>query len=212
MHGSGRRMPLPAPLRRVLLRSALLRFVRLRSVLHRLDVSRALLSCLVLVGVLSGCGDAGGEQRRAPEPAPEFVGIDAWLNSEPLSMAALRGQVVLVEFWTYRCINCLNTLPQIVTWHRRYRDRGLVTVGIHTPESDEERATENVRSAMRRLGIDFPVALDNGYRTWDRYGNFAWPATYVVDRRGRIVHRHYGEGDYARTEAAITAALAEDVR
>lgn len=197
-------------LRLFVLRLFVLRLFTPRSIALRPVRLRPALSCLVLACALSGCGDAGGEQRRAPEPAPEFVGIDAWLNSEPLSMAALRGRVVLVEFWTYRCINCLNTLPQVVAWDRRYRDRGLVTIGIHTPETDEERATERVRSATRRLGIGFPVALDNGYRTWDRYGNIAWPATYVVDRRGRIVHRHYGEGNHARTEAAIVAALTED--
>lgn len=175
---------------------------------------RLALACAALALALSGCGEAEGERRSAfvPTPAPEFVGIDAWLNSEPLSIADLRGRVVLIEFWTYRCINCLNTLPHVVAWDRRYRDRGLVTIGIHTPETDEERAAAQVRAAMERLGIDFPVALDNQYRTWDRYGNIAWPATYVVDRKGRIVHRHYGEGEYARTEAVIAAALAETAR
>lgn len=155
-------------------------------------------------------GEAGNERRDPPEPAPEFVGIEAWLNSRPLSMASLRGRVVLVEFWTYRCINCLRVLPHVVEWEREYRAQGLVVIGVHTPETEQEQSADEVRSAMHRLGITFPVALDNGYRTWDSYGNFAWPATYLIDRKGRIVRRHYGEGEYAQTEAAIAAALADD--
>lgn len=159
---------------------------------------------------LSGCmGDAAGLDGPPRRQAPEFAGIDAWLNSPPLTLAQLRGKVVLVEFWTWRCVNCMRVLPHTVGWDRKYRDQGLVVIGVHTPETEEEHANDGVQAAIRRFGIGFPVAQDNGYRTWDAYGNFAWPATYLLDRDGRIIRRHYGEGDYEGMEAAIRDALAE---
>jgi len=140
--------------------------------------------------------------------APEFAGIDQWLNSPPLTMAGLRGKVVLIDFWTYSCINCLRTLPHINRWARNYRQEGLVVVGVHTPEFPFERSTSNVQTAMQRFGVKHPVAQDNSYRTWKAYNNKYWPATYLVDANGRIQYQHVGEGDYEETEAAIRVLLA----
>jgi thiol-disulfide isomerase/thioredoxin len=141
--------------------------------------------------------------------APEFAGISAWLNTPPLSMHALRGKVVLIDFWTYSCINCLRTLPHVTRWHAQYRDQGLVVVGVHTPEFPHERDLDGLRTAAKRFGIDYPIAQDNGYATWKAYANQYWPATYLVDRRGRLRYYHAGEGAYRETEAAIRQLLAE---
>ena len=141
-------------------------------------------------------------------PAPEFVGIEQWLNSPPLTMESLRGKVVLLDFWTYSCINCLRTLPHVNRWAEQYRDQGLVVIGIHTPEFAFERSTSNLQTAMRRFGVKHPVAQDNRYATWKAYGNQYWPAEYLIDRRGHIVRKHFGEGGYAQTEEAIRALLA----
>jgi cytochrome c biogenesis protein CcdA/thiol-disulfide isomerase/thioredoxin len=141
------------------------------------------------------------------DTAPEFAGITQWLNSPPLSMASLRGKVVLVDFWTYGCVNCVRTVPQVAQWHERYKDQGLVVVGVHTPEYGFERSTGNVRAALQRLGIRYPVAQDNGYQTWNAWHNRYWPAQYLVDREGRVVMRHVGEGDEPAIEQAIRSAL-----
>ena len=145
----------------------------------------------------------------APASAPELAGIDQWLNSPPLTLQQLRGKVVLVDFWTYSCINCLNVLPHVKAWHQKYKDQGLVVIGVHTPEYPFERSTDNVRTAIKRLGIAYPVAQDNRYATWTAYNNQYWPAFYLVDRKGKIVYSHFGEGQYAQSEAAIQAALAQ---
>src|SRR5919199_114434 len=143
--------------------------------------------------------------------APDFRRISHWLNTpggRPLSLAGLRGKVVLVDFWTYSCINCLRTLPHLEAWDAAYRRDGLVIVGVHTPEFAFERDLSNVRGATRRLGVRYPVALDNGYDTWDAYSNQYWPAEYLIDRRGHVRHVHFGEGDYEGTEHAIRSLLA----
>jgi len=140
--------------------------------------------------------------------APEFSGIDQWLNTPPLTMAGLRGKVVLIDFWTYACVNCLRTLPYINRWARLYRQQGLVVVGVHTPEFPFERSTANLQTAMDRFGVKHPVAQDNRYATWKAYDNKYWPATYLVDANGRIQYRHFGEGAYEETEAAIRVLLA----
>ncbi|MGC1172277.1 thioredoxin family protein [Polaromonas sp.] len=140
--------------------------------------------------------------------APEFAGIDQWLNSPPLTMAGLRGKVVLIDFWTYACVNCLRTLPYINRWARLYRQEGLVVVGVHTPEFPFERSTANLQTAMQRFSVKHPVAQDNSYRTWKAYDNKYWPATYLVDANGRIQYRHFGEGEYEQTESAIRVLLA----
>ncbi len=145
----------------------------------------------------------------APASAPEFTGIDNWLNSAPLTMQQLRGKVVLVDFWTYTCINCIRTLPHVKAWHDKYKDQGLVVVGVHTPEYPFERSTANVTAALKRFDIRYPVAQDNRYATWGAYNNQYWPATYLVDKSGKIVYTHFGEGKYGETEAAIRRLLAQ---
>jgi cytochrome c biogenesis protein CcdA/thiol-disulfide isomerase/thioredoxin len=146
--------------------------------------------------------------------APEFRDISLWLNTpggRPLSIAALHGKVVLVDFWTYSCINCLRTLPHLEAWDRAYRRAGLVIVGVHTPEFAFEHVADNVRSAVHRLGVRYPVALDNGYGTWNAYTNQYWPADYLVDRSGRVRFTHFGEGAYGETESQIRQLLGEHV-
>ena len=142
-------------------------------------------------------------------PAPDFTGISLWLNSRPLSLAALRGKVVLVDFWTYSCINCLRTLPHLEAWDAAYRARGLAIVGVHTPEFAFEHVPANVEAAVRRLHVRYPVAIDDDYATWNAYGNQYWPAEYLIDRSGRVRDVKFGEGDYAGTEAAIRRLLGE---
>jgi thiol-disulfide isomerase/thioredoxin len=142
------------------------------------------------------------------DKAPEFAGIEKWLNSEPLTVSGLRGKVVLVDFWTYTCINCVRTLPHVRQWYDKYRDKGLVVVGVHTPEYPFEKSTPNVEAALKRFDIRYPVAQDNSYSTWDAYRNQYWPALYLIDASGKIVYTHFGEGRYEETEAAIQKLLA----
>ncbi|MBC8736431.1 thioredoxin family protein [Paraburkholderia sp. UCT31] len=142
-------------------------------------------------------------------PAPELTGITQWLNSEPLKLQQLRGKVVLVDFWTYSCINCANTLPYVKSWNQKYKDQGLTVIGVHTPEYPFERDTGNVKTALKRFGISYPVAQDNQYATWNAYNNQYWPAFYLIDKQGHIVYTHFGEGAYAQTEARIQALLAQ---
>lgn len=166
------------------------------------------LKTLSIAAVLATAA-AQGTAQAAPPPAPEFAGIQQWLNSEPLTMKSLRGKVVLVDFWTYTCINCIRTLPYVTGWHRKYKDKGLVVVGVHTPEFPFERSTDNVRKAIGRFGIQYPVAQDNSYATWEAYRNQYWPAVYLIDKQGRVVYSHFGEGRYEETEAAIQRLLAQ---
>ncbi|HEX6027094.1 MAG TPA: cytochrome c biogenesis protein DipZ [Solirubrobacter sp.] len=140
-------------------------------------------------------------------PAPEFVGNDRWFNSEPLTLASLRGRVVLIDFWTYTCINCIRTLPYLVAWDRAYRDAGLTIVGVHSPEFTFERKASNVERAIRQNGIRYPVAQDNAMATWNAWGNQYWPAKYLIDARGHVRYAHFGEGAYEETEAAIRTLL-----
>ncbi len=140
---------------------------------------------------------------------PSLAGATAWFNSAPLTTSGLRGKVVLVDFWTYSCINCLRALPYVVEWERKYRDAGLVVIGVHTPEFAFEKDQDNVRSAVRRLGIRYPVAMDNDYRIWRAFDNRYWPAHYFIDAQGRIRHHHFGEGQYAQSEAVIRQLLLE---
>ena len=140
-------------------------------------------------------------------PAPDFTGVTHWLNSGPLTLRQLRGKVVLIDFWTYTCINCLRTLPYVRAWDERYRDRGLVIVGVHTPEFGFEKGTANVRDSIARNHLRYPVAQDNDYGTWNAWGNQYWPAKYLVDTSGRVRYAHFGEGDYDKTEAAIRSLL-----
>jgi len=141
--------------------------------------------------------------------APDFTGISQWLNSPPLTIRGLRGKVVLIDFWTYSCINCLRTLPHVEAWDRMYRRDGLVIVGVHTPEFAFEHVPSNVRSAVERLGVRYPVALDNEYGTWTAFGNQYWPAKYLIDRNGHVRYAHFGEGKYNVTEESIRSLLGE---
>ena len=141
--------------------------------------------------------------------APEFRDTQRWFNSPPLTMRGLRGRVVLVDFWTYTCINCLRTLPYVKAWDARYRSRGLTIVGVHTPEFAFEKQASNVQREIRSKGLRYPVVQDNDFGTWNAFTNQAWPAKYLVDARGRVRYVHLGEGDYRETEAAIRALLAE---
>jgi cytochrome c biogenesis protein CcdA/thiol-disulfide isomerase/thioredoxin len=142
-------------------------------------------------------------------PAPEFAGISQWINSGPLTLQQLRGKVVLIDFWTYSCINCLRTLPHVRAWYSAYRRQGLVVVGVHTPEFAFEHVAGNVRGAVRRLGVEYPVALDNDYATWNAWQNQYWPAKYLIDRRGHLRYYHFGEGGYDTTEERIRTLLGE---
>ena len=141
--------------------------------------------------------------------APEFAGLSQWFNSEPLTITGLRGKVVLVDFWAYSCLNCVHTLPYLKQWHEKYKDKGLVIVGIHSPEFDFEKQPENVKAALEKQGLAYPVALDNEHSTWDAFQNQGWPHHYLVDKDGVIRYHHLGEGGYEETEKAIQALLGE---
>ncbi|MDA1188135.1 MAG: redoxin domain-containing protein [Chloroflexi bacterium] len=141
--------------------------------------------------------------------APELKAISGWLNTEPFALEDLRGQVVLVDFWTYTCINCIRTLPYLKDWHDKYADDGLVIVGVHTPEFDFEHIYENVEDAIAEYGLKYPVAQDNDYGTWRAFSNRYWPAKYLIDKDGYIRYTHFGEGAYEETEEWIRALLAE---
>jgi cytochrome c biogenesis protein CcdA/thiol-disulfide isomerase/thioredoxin len=144
--------------------------------------------------------------------APALKPGGDWFNTKPLTLKQLRGKVVLIDFWTYSCINCLRTLPHLKAWDAAYRSRGLVIVGVHTPEFAFEHVSSNVRDAVKRLGIEYPVVQDNEFGTWDNYSNQYWPAEYMLDRNGHVRHVHFGEGSYDETEALIRKLLgANDV-
>ena len=140
---------------------------------------------------------------------PGFEGATGWLNSEPLMPEGLRGKVVLVDFWTYTCINWLRTLGYVRAWHEKYRDQGLVVIGVHTPEFPFEHDPDNVRWAAQELRVDYPIALDPDYAVWRAFANNYWPAVYIADAEGRIRHNHFGEGGYVECEMAIQMLLRE---
>jgi thiol-disulfide isomerase/thioredoxin len=143
-------------------------------------------------------------------PAPNFKGITQWLNTaggKPLTIASLRGKVVLVDFWTYSCINCQRTLPHVEAWYSTYAKDGFVVVGVHTPEFAFEHVVSNVRDQAAALGVRYPVAIDDNYATWNAYSNQYWPADYLIDAKGNVRHVHFGEGDYATTESLIRQLL-----
>src|SRR5579872_4905057 len=140
-------------------------------------------------------------------PAPALAGATGWLNSPPLTPAALKGKVVLYDIWTYSCVNCVRTLPYVKSWYERSQRDGLVVVGIHSPEFDFEKVPSNVAAAVERLGVTWPVALDSNMAIWDAFNNQYWPAKYLADRRGEIRYTHFGEGEYDKTEDAIRSLL-----
>jgi cytochrome c biogenesis protein CcdA/thiol-disulfide isomerase/thioredoxin len=158
-----------------------------------------------------GC-DSGSEVLQQCGPAPEFAGVTNWLNTpdgKPLSLAALRGKVVLIDFWTYSCINCQRTLPYVEGWASKYAKDGLVVVGVHSPEFAFEHVKSNVISQAAALGVKYPIAMDNDFKTWTAYSNEYWPAEYLIDATGNVRHRSFGEGDYSISEKLIRQVLAE---
>ena len=158
----------------------------------------------------TGSGRVGDETL-----APELVGLKGWANSEPFTLEGQRGKVVLIDFWTYTCVNCIRTLPYLREWHDKYADRGLVILGVHAPEFEFEKVRENVLDAMETHGIDYAVAQDNDMDTWGAFRNRFWPAKYLIDKDGYIRYTHFGEGSYDETEAKIRELLmetGEDVR
>jgi len=180
----------------------------------------ALLAVVVVIGVVvlvtvfrppmqSLSGDVPGGVLPVSEriAAPEFTGIDAWINSAPLTMAGLRGHVVLVDFWTFSCVNCVRTIPHLQQLKSAYAQRGLVIVGVHSPEFDFEKIQANIASAVQRLGVTWPVAVDSEMATWNAFSNQYWPAEYLVDPQGRIARVHFGEGDYDGTARAVASLL-----
>jgi cytochrome c biogenesis protein CcdA/thiol-disulfide isomerase/thioredoxin len=156
-------------------------------------------------------GDANGAQFAIAQPslAPELKGLTSWLNSSPLTLASLRGKVVLIDFWTYSCINCIHTLPDVESLYTKYKSDGLVVIGVHAPEFAFEHVPANVAQAVKDDHLTYPVALDNDYATWSAYNNQYWPAEYFIDREGNLRHYHFGEGDYQNNELVIRALLAE---
>lgn len=157
----------------------------------------------------------GLQELEEPNPhpiAPEIIGIQAWINSEPLTLAGLRGKVVLVDFWTYSCINCIRTLPYLKQWHEKYSDKGFVLIGLHSPEFDFEKKLENVQMAVNEFALTYPVALDSDMQTWKNYKNRFWPAKYLIDSDGRIRYTHFGEGAYEETEQKIQELLEESMK
>ncbi len=140
---------------------------------------------------------------------PSLEGGLGWINSTPITRESLRGKVAMVEIWTFACINCLHALPHIKETAERYREKGLVTIGVHTPELPRERSRANVEDAIKRLGVTFPVVLDNNFTIWKAFKNEYWPSVYLVDRKGRIRFHHDGEGQYAEIDAAVALLLAE---
>ncbi|MBB6182852.1 thioredoxin family protein [Oleiagrimonas soli] len=158
-------------------------------------------ACIALTGLLPAA------RAQVPAQAPAFAGIDHWINSKPLTMQQLRGKVVLIDFWTYSCINCLRTLPHLKSWWAKYKDKGLVIVGVHSPEFDFEKNTANVEAAVKKYGIGWPVAQDNDMATWNAWNNQYWPAEYLIDKNGKVVMHHFGEGHYMETENAIRQLL-----
>jgi len=203
--------------------------------MHRQNVIAAgllvLISTLVVTaGYTKGCGPLGllnsgitrltggnsqlvSSDRRIAETnsptAPEFAS-GTWINSEPLTIKGLRGRVVLVDFWTFGCYNCRNTLPFVKRWHERYSDKGLTIVGVHSPEFDTEKRVENVRREIASLDIRYPVVTDNDYETWKAYDVEAWPTLFLLDKSGRVRFSHVGEGAYEETERTIQKLLAEN--
>jgi cytochrome c biogenesis protein CcdA/thiol-disulfide isomerase/thioredoxin len=159
-------------------------------------------------GAMMMMSSASGGNGAGPQTLPD-LSADGWLNSAPLDRNSLRGHVVLIDFWTYSCINCLRTLPYIRAWAEKYRANGLVVIGVHTPEFPFEKDFDNVRRAVSDLHVTYPVAIDNGYGIWKAFHNSYWPADYLIDGTGRIRHHHFGEGKYDESEREIQALLTE---
>ena len=150
-----------------------------------------------------------GDIATSANQLPEFQGISEWMNSSPLTTKDLLGKVVLVQIWTLGCINCQRTLPYVTSWHKKYAAKGLQTIGIHTPEFPFERDSKNIRRAIAKHGITYPVGVDNDFQTWKAFKNEYWPHLFLADRQGIIRYDHIGEGAYAETEAKIRQLLGQ---
>jgi thiol-disulfide isomerase/thioredoxin len=175
--------------------------------------NRCAMGVALLLGVV--VASAGMSRRQKPLLAdggamPELDGAIGWLNSSPLQRKSLRGKIVLIDFWTYTCINSLRPLPYVKSWHAKYKDAGLVVIGVHTPEFSFERNRENVERATKSFNVDYPVAIDSDYRIWQAFKNEYWPAQYLIDGKGRIRYRHFGEGEYVELERVIQKLLNEN--
>lgn len=157
--------------------------------------------------ITSSASNGGTMNFHSYGKAPEFTAESTWLNSKPLKLSDLKGKVVLIDFWTYSCINCIRSLPHITALYDKYKDKGLVIIGVHTPEFAFEKDTDNVKQAIARFGIHYPVVQDNDYIIWNAYNNRYWPAKYLINQAGEIVYEHFGEGDYDDTENAVRALL-----
>ncbi|MBI2164910.1 MAG: redoxin domain-containing protein [Chloroflexi bacterium] len=169
-----------------------------------LAVAIFLAMAVFAVIMVAGCrsGVKGSE-------APELEGATGWVNAKPFTLASLRGKVVLIDFWTYTCVNCIRTFPYLREWHEKYADRGLVIVGVHSPEFEFEKKTSNVVKAAETYGLRYRIVQDNDFKVWNAYDNNYWPAKYLIDKDGVIRYTHFGEGDYAETEAKIRELLTE---
>lgn len=174
-----------------------------------LDLPYFVVIFILLLNFIFSSSAIGQESNVTPYPAPKIQGISAWINSPPLTIQQLHGKVVLIDFWTYSCINCIRSLPYIKTWDEKYRNQGLVIIGIHSPEFPFEKEVKNVQQALNKYQIKYPVALDNDYITWHNYNNNFWPAHYLINRDGNVVYTHFGEGEYGKTENKIRELLGE---
>jgi thiol-disulfide isomerase/thioredoxin len=152
--------------------------------------------------------DAGTSSRWIGKPAPE-ISQGAWINSNPLTMSRLRGKVVLLEFWTFGCYNCRNTLPYVKAWHKKFSDEEFTLIGVHSPEFEREKDLKNVKRQVASLGIEYPVVTDNEFETWNAYNQRYWPVIYLIDKRGIIRYVHIGEGAYDETERQIKLLIKE---
>lgn len=157
--------------------------------------------------LLAGFGAAGLNAANTSKAAPELRGLSSWVNSKPLTIESQRGKVVLLQFWTLGCINCKNTLPYVKELNRKYAGKGLVVLGIHAPEFSYEAEEKNLRAAIKEYGLTYPIAADKDMQTWRAYNNRYWPAFYLIDKSGQIVHSQFGEGQYVELEEKIKAYL-----
>src|SRR5436190_23817808 len=157
---------------------------------------RFLLAGIVATALAAPGDNVAVEKLRDEGALPPFSGASGWLNSQPLTPADLRGKVVLVQFWTYTCINWLRTMPHVRAWAEKYKDQGLVVIGVHSPEFDFEKNLDNVRRATKAMNVAYPVAIDSDHEIWTAFANEYWPALYFIDAKGRIRHHHFGEGEY----------------
>jgi thiol-disulfide isomerase/thioredoxin len=176
-------------------------------------VAAVVLAAAALAPCVTTAADVGGKTTSSlpvEGQLPSLGGAVEWLNSPPLAAADLRGKVVVVEFWTYSCINWLRTMPYVRAWAEKYKAQGLVVIGVHTPEFDFEKNVANVRRAARDMKVDFPIAIDSDHVVWRAFDNEYWPALYFIDAKGRIRHHHFGEGDYEGSERVIQQLLAYD--